>query len=194
MKPCSAHAFTLFSVRDFPGRLLITVITGFLLAATPFLTIRAAAPAQPPVRVAILDFELNDLTLQPGIPAELERTASIAPMLRTTLAEQTDLQLISIAPDAQAKADTAFGYLFEHANLAAALGAEHNADWILVGRLHKPSFLFAYMMGRLVNVQSGQLLGDYLVEVKGATPKLTQRGVNSMAERVSHTIKQQTSP
>ncbi|MCB1715659.1 MAG: DUF2380 domain-containing protein [Candidatus Competibacteraceae bacterium] len=194
MKPCSAHAFTLFSVRDFPGRLLITVITGFLLAATPFLTIRAAAPAQPPVRVAILDFELNDLTLQPGIPAELERTASIAPMLRTTLAEQTDFQIISIAPDAQAKADTAFGYLFEHANLAAALGAEHNADWILVGRLHKPSFLFAYMMGRLVNVQSGQLLGDYLVEVKGATPKLTQRGVNSMAERVSHTIKQQTSP
>ena len=194
MKPCSAHAFTLFSVRDFPGRLLITVITGFLLAATPFLTIRAAAPAQPPVRVAILDFELNDLTLQPGIPAELERTASIAPMLRTTLAEQTDFQIISIAPDAQAKADAAFGYLFEHANLAAALGAEHNADWILVGRLHKPSFLFAYMMGRLVNVQSGQLLGDYLVEVKGATPKLTQRGVNSMAERVSHTIKQQTSP
>ena len=63
-----------------------------------------------------------------------------------------------------------------------------------MGRLHKPSFLFAYMMGRLVNVQSGQLLGDYLVEVKGATPKLTQRGVNSMAERVSHTIKQQTSP
>ncbi|MCB1805890.1 MAG: DUF2380 domain-containing protein [Candidatus Competibacteraceae bacterium] len=169
-------------------------MTGFLLAATPFLTIRAAAPAQPPVRVAILDFELNDLTLQPGIPAELERTASIAPMLRTTLAEQTDFQIISIAPDAQAKADTAFGYLFEHANLAAALGAEHNADWILVGRLHKPSFLFAYMMGRLVNVQSGQLLGDYLVEVKGATPKLTQRGVNSMAERVSHTIKQQTSP
>ena len=194
MKPCSAHALTLFSVRDFPGRLLITVITGFLLAATPFLTIRAAAPAQPPVRVAILDFELNDLTLQPGIPAELERTASIAPMLRTTLAEQTDFQIISIAPDAQAKADAAFGYLFEHANLAAALGAEHNADWILVGRLHKPSFLFAYMMGRLVNVQSGQLLGDYLVEVKGATPKLTQRGVNSMAERVSHTIKQQTSP
>ena len=194
MKPCSAHALTLLSVRDFPGRLLITVITGFLLAATPFLTIRAAAPAQPPVRVAILDFELNDLTLQPGIPAELERTASIAPMLRTTLAEQTDFQIISIAPDAQAKADTAFGYLFEHANLAAALGAEHNADWILVGRLHKPSFLFAYMMGRLVNVQSGQLLGDYLVEVKGATPKLTQRGVNSMAERVSHTIKQQTSP
>ncbi|MEZ5590624.1 MAG: DUF2380 domain-containing protein [Gammaproteobacteria bacterium] len=194
MKPCSAHALMLFFVRDFPGRLLITVITGLLLAATPFLTVRAAAPAQPPVRVAILDFELNDLTLQPGIPAELERTASIAPMLRTILAEQTDFQIISIAPDAQAKADAAFGYLFEHANLAAALGAEHNADWILVGRLHKPSFLFAYMMGRLVNVQSGQLLGDYLVEVKGSTPKLTQRGVNSMAERVSHTIKQQTPP
>lgn len=35
--------------------------------------------------IAILDFELNDLTLAPGIPAEIERTASVKPLLEKEL-------------------------------------------------------------------------------------------------------------
>jgi len=154
--------------------------------------VQATENAQSAIRLAVLDFELNDLTLQPGNPAELERTASIAPMLREAFAAKPGYQVIEISATAQAKADVAFGYLFDHTNLAADLGATHDADWILIGRLHKPSFLFAYMMGRLVKVESGELLGDYLVEVKGSTRKLTQRGVNNLAERVVHTIDKQT--
>ena len=144
------------------------------------------------VKIAVLDFELNDLTLQPGNPAELERTASIAPLLRETLTQQAGYQIINIRAAAQAKADAGFGYLFDHHAKAAALGAEHGAEWILVGRLHKPSFLFAYLMGRLVNVRSSELVGDYLVEIKGSSRKLTQRGVNHLAERITNTISKRT--
>ena len=35
--------------------------------------------------IAILDFELSDVTLAPGIPAEIARTASIKPMLEGEL-------------------------------------------------------------------------------------------------------------
>ena len=149
------------------------------------------APALAQSKIAILDFELNDLTLQPNNPAERERTASIGPMLRDALSLQ-NYETVTISPGAQAKADVGFGYLFDHHARAAALGAEHDADWILVGRVHKPSFLFAYLMGRLVNVHSGELIGDYLVEIKGPTRKLTRRGVNNLAERIIHTLSKQT--
>ena len=36
-------------------------------------------------RIAILDFELKDLTLAPRIPAEIKRTASIKPLLEAEL-------------------------------------------------------------------------------------------------------------
>ena len=36
-------------------------------------------------RIAILDFELKDLTLAPRIPAEIKRTASIKPLLEGEL-------------------------------------------------------------------------------------------------------------
>ena len=154
-------------------------------------TLLASAPALAQIKIAILDFELNDLTLQPDNPAERERTASVAPMLRAALAQQTDYQIITISAEAQAQADIGFGYLFDHEAKAAALAAEHGADWILVGRLHKPSFLFAYLMGRLVRVESGELTGDYLVEIKGPTRKLTQRGADNLAERIIHTLSKQ---
>ena len=36
-------------------------------------------------KIAILDFELKDLTLVPRIPAEIKRTASIKPLLEVEL-------------------------------------------------------------------------------------------------------------
>ena len=36
-------------------------------------------------RIAILEFELKDLTLAPRIPSEIERTASIKPLLEAEL-------------------------------------------------------------------------------------------------------------
>jgi hypothetical protein len=140
-------------------------------------------------RIAVLDFDLNDLTLLPRTPEELERTASVAPLLRAALVKKGGYELVTIDPEMQAKADVSFGYLFEHLDVAADLGRRFEVDWIAVGRVHKPSFLFVYLKVRLVNVKTQRLAGDYVVEVKGYLKKLTERGAASLAERIDQTIK-----
>ncbi|MGB5833724.1 MAG: DUF2380 domain-containing protein [Thiohalocapsa sp.] len=133
----------------------------------------------------MLDFELNDLTLLPNTDEELARTASIRPMLEEALSEAGDVRIVSIDPDAASEADAAFGYLFEHEEVAGKLGAAHGADWILVGRLHKPSYLFAYLMARLVDTKSGEIAEDLLVEIKGQQDVVTRKGVERLAQKLS---------
>lgn len=139
-------------------------------------------------RIAVLDFELNDLTPMPRTPDEIERTASVAPLLREALTGKGGYALVDIDPDDQAEADAAVGYLFEHPEVAAELGRQSGADWITVGRVHKPSFLFAYLKVQLVNADTGQVAGDYVVEVKGSVEKVTRRGAASLAEQIDETI------
>lgn len=145
-------------------------------------------PVSANTRVAVLDFDLNDLTLLPRTPEELERTASVAPLLRAALAKKDGYELVSIDSAMQAETDVSFGYLFERPELASELGRRVQVDWVAVGRVHKPSFLFAYLKVRLVNVRTQRLIGDYVVEIKGYLKKLTERGVASLAEQIDQTI------
>lgn len=141
-------------------------------------------------RIAILDFELNDLTLNPGTREELKRTASIAPLLRDAIIRKKGYQLVSIDGEEQAKANAGFGYLFEHPDVAAKLGSQFGADWVVVGRLHKPSFLFAYLKVRLVNVTRNKIEGDYVVEIKGYLKALAERGTAQLSDQIDQTIRQ----
>ena len=131
----------------------------------------------------MLDFELNDLTLDPANPAERERTASIKPMLEKAL---TDANHATAAVDAaaQGKADEGVGYLFDHPDAAAALGRAAGAQWVVVGRVHKASFLFVYFKAHVVNVATSELVADLVVEVKGPQKALTVRGVESLAKQI----------
>ena len=144
-------------------------------------------------KIAILDFELKDLTLAPGIPAEVKRTASIKVLLETEL-KSAGYQIIQIDPNSQKHAEAGFGYLFDHHDVAAELAKEYNADYILVGRLHKPSFLFAYMMGHLIRVKDGKLIGNYISEAKGPNKKLTQKTVESLAVKIDRTLDRNYTP
>ncbi|MFH0350987.1 MAG: DUF2380 domain-containing protein [Chromatiales bacterium] len=135
-----------------------------------------------------MDFELHDLTALPRTPEELERIASVAPLLREALVKKGGYEPVTIAPDTQAKANAAFGYLFDHPEVAAELGARFGADWVATGRLHKPSFLFAYLMVHLVNVNTQRLRGDFVVRIEGRVKKVTERGVVRLAEQIVHTI------
>lgn len=157
------------------------LISGLLLVVI-------GAPAAESTHLAVLDFELNDLTLDPGTPEELERTASLRPLLEQALIERPGLSLVQIPSTSQQAADRGVGYLFEHPEAAAELAATSGADYVVVGRLHKPSFLFAYLKAHLVDVRSGRVVGDYVVEVKGAQPALTQRGVEALAEDIGGTL------
>ncbi|WP_341328317.1 DUF2380 domain-containing protein [Methylotuvimicrobium sp. KM2] len=139
-------------------------------------------------RIAVLVFELKDLTLAPGIPQELERTASIKPQLE---AELTSLGNDIVETDfaSQQKSDAGTGYLFDHHDVAAKLGKQFGADYILVGRLHKPSFLFAYIMGHLIRVEDGKLIADYTFEAKGPNQFQTNKTVKTLAKAIDKDLK-----
>ena len=141
--------------------------------------------AQP--RIAVLDFELRDLTLKPGVPQELERTASVKPLLEEEL-QKSGYEIIAIPLAAQTQATAGFGYLFDHHDIAAQLAKHYGADYVIVGRLHKPSFLFVYLMAHLIDVKQQRLMADYLSEVKGAEKKLTLKGVESLVVKINETF------
>ncbi len=142
-----------------------------------------STPLWAATRIAILDFELHDLTLAPRIPAEIQRTASIKNRLEQEL-RSAGYQIITIDFDAQHKANSGFGYLFEHSDIAANLANKFGADYVLVGKLHKPSYLFAYLMGHLVNSHTGRLVGNYVIETKGSDLKLTRKAVESLTSKI----------
>jgi len=144
-------------------------------------------------RIAILDFELKDLTLAPRIPAEIKRTASIKPLLEAEL-KTADYVIVDIDPESQKLANSGVGYLFDHHDVAAKLGKQFGADYILVGRLHKPSFLFAYMMGHLIRVNDGKLIGNYISEAKGPNIKLTVKTVESLTVKIDKTLDNKYTP
>ncbi|WP_432740377.1 DUF2380 domain-containing protein [Methylobacter sp. G7] len=148
-----------------------------------FFWVLCTAQANAETRIAILDFELRDLTLAPGIPAEVQRTSSIKPMLEAEL-ERAGYKIVTIDLASQREADGGVGYLFDHHDSAAELAKNAGADYVLVGRLHKPSFLFAYIMGHLVRANDGQLIGNYISETKGGDEKLTLKGVESLAVKI----------
>jgi Protein of unknown function (DUF2380) len=143
------------------------------------------ATAKP--KIAVLDFELKDLTLKPGIPQEIERTASIKPMLEEEL-QKSGYEIVSIPPDAQLEATAGVGYLFDHHDTAAQLAQKYDADYVIVGRLHKPSFLFVYLLAHLVDVKQRGLVADYSSEVKGSEIKLTRKGVESLVVKINNTF------
>jgi hypothetical protein len=151
-----------------------------------FLLLSAVCCSAAP-RIAVLDFELKDLTPAPNVPAEIARTASIKPLLEQELA-RAGYQIVQIDRADIANFAAGPGYLFDHHDLAAELAQTARADYIVIGRLHKPSYLFIYLMAHLVDVKRGKLIGDYISEVKGGEKKLTLKGVESLAEKITRTL------
>ena len=96
--------------------------------------------------------------------------------------------MVPIDRDAQTEYARGFGYLFSHHDVAADLGEKYAAEYVLVGRVHKPSALFAYLMAHLVDVRTRTLVGDYVVEVKGPQKKITEKGVATLAKQIHKTI------
>lgn len=156
----------------------LTTVIGTLLLCLFSWDLRAQT------KIAVLDFELKDLTMKPGIPAEIARTAAVKPMLESEL-KKSGYQIVAIPSDSQQQATVGIGYLFDHHDSAAQLAKKFGADYIIVGRLHKPSFLFIYLMAHVVQVSNGHLVADLLTEVKGGEAKLTLKGVEDLAVKIN---------
>ena len=137
-------------------------------------------------RIAVLNFELNDLTELPNTPAERIRTASFKPLLEKNIQQLGDYQIVAISSEAQKAANAGVEYLLQHDDSSAELGATQNADWIVVGKHRKPSFLYSHLIVHLINVKTSQLVGNVMIELKGTDEKVSQKSVHSLAEKNSY--------
>lgn len=164
-----------------PGRAGSTLM--LTMACLLLLAMQTQALAEP--SIAVLRFELNNLTPIADTAEDLQRTAAVSGMLEKALQDTLDVRIVRIDPAVVRDADAGFGYLFEHADVSAALGRAHGVDWILVGRLHKPSFLFSYLMARLVDTRTNKVAEDLIVEVKGQQHIVTRKGVERLAEKLA---------
>ena len=164
-------------------------LKSILLAPAMCLLLLSNADAAP--RIAILDFELNDITSLPNTPQELLRTASITPLLEQAISGIGNYEIIHIKTEDQQAANSSFGYLFRFNDLAAKLGEQYDADWIIVSQHSKPSFLFSYLIAHVINVKTQTLAASYDIELKGNHEKVTQRGVKSLANKIHGLLNKQ---
>lgn len=140
------------------------------------------AAAKP--RIAVLNVELNDMTMLPNTERERQRTAGMRPLLEQSLAQNGEYEIVGIDADSQVAANVGFGYLFAHHDAAAKLGRRFGADWVLVGQHGKPSFLYSDLMIHLIEVESRTLAARYSIELKGNNGIVTQRGVDKLAAKI----------
>ncbi|MBD9361685.1 DUF2380 domain-containing protein [Methylomonas fluvii] len=146
----------------------------------------AAVNAAP--RIAVLDFELNDITSLPNTPEEITRTSSMAPLLMEALGRSGAYQIVVVDADSQKAANSGFGYLFRFHDLAADLGRQRRADWVLVSQHSKPSFLFSYLWVYLIDVNKRVAVARYDIELKGSHQKVTQHAIDTLAGKVGATL------
>ena len=145
-------------------------------------------------RIAVLSFELNDITSLPNTPAEQLRTATFKPLLEQAIQQKGGYQIMHINLEQQRAENAGFGYLFRFHDVAARLGKTIGADWLVVGQHSKPSFLFSYLMVNLIHVETGQLLARFNIELKGNHEKVTQRGVKKLSNKIDAVIVRQGRP
>lgn len=139
-------------------------------------------------RMVVLDFELNDITSLANTPAERQRTASMAPLLKKTLSQIDNYEIVPIDADMQKAANGSFGYLFHFHELAAQLGQQLGADWIIVSQHSKPSFLYSYLWVYLIDVKKQTAIARYDIELKGSHEKVTQHAMNSLVRKIQATL------
>lgn len=154
------------------------------------LLLLASYSVQAAPRIAILDFELNDITSLPNTPQEQLRTASIRPLLEQALSTVGDYGIIHIDAAEQAAANSGVGYLFRFNERAAELGGQAGADWVIIGQHSKPSFLFSYLMAHLIDVKNRKLAASYAIELKGNHEKVTRRGVKTLVGKIHDALDQ----
>ncbi len=142
-------------------------------------------------RIAILDFELNDITSLPNNQAERIRTASMQPLLEQAISRLGDYHIVRIPLNEQKTANAGIGYLFRFHDVAAHLGKKFAADWIIVSLHSKPSFLESSLIADVIDVQTANLVEELYVDLKGNHAKVTGRAIKELARKVNQVISPQ---
>jgi hypothetical protein len=166
----------------------------FLLLSLVLITHSAWADT----KIAVPDFELLDLTMKLSDPQkvaeidaqEQQNLSNIELFLRKGLSNKEGFSVVEISSESKNAADKSTGYLFDCAKCAAELGLSHDADYILIGRLHKPTYLFSYLIVRVFDTHENKLVKEFRSEVKGdpkvAIPGAVGNLVNKIDKLLPH--------
>lgn len=156
----------------------------------------AVNPTLADSNIAVLDFELLDLTLKLSDPKkaaendaqEQKKVELIEALLRDGITNIAGYTLIAISIEARNEADKGVGYLFDCTSCSAELGRNHDADYVLIGRLHKPSYLFSYIIVRVIDTQNNELIADFRSEVKGKPSESIPGAIDNLLIKINETI------
>lgn len=159
-------------------------LLGLVLACCLSLAANAQANPSTQPTLAVLAFELHDFTQLPAPPEELARTQAAQTILAQAL-QTAGYPLIQPDPQQQNRANEGFGYLVKHPEKAAELGKTLQADYVLVGRVQKPSYLFAYLIVQVIEVKTGKQLAEFSREAKGEATEATRRALLQIAAELS---------
>ena len=140
------------------------------------------------IKIAILDFELNDITQLPYVKSEIIRTASFKPLLEQSLKDSGGYKIIQISTKDYNISNAGLGYLYKFHDISASLGHKYNADWIIVGQHSKGSFLYSYLLVNLINIKTNRLVAHYDIELKGTHKKVTEHGIKALLRKIVTTI------
>jgi hypothetical protein len=147
-------------------------------------------------KIAVPDFELLDLSMKLSDPQkvaeinaqEQQKLRDIELFLRKGLSNKEGFTVVDISTEARNAADKSTGYLFDCAKCAAELGLSHDADYILIGRLHKPTYLFSYLIVRVFDNHEKKLVKEFRSEIKG-DPKVAIPGaVGNLVNKLDKTL------
>ena len=171
------------------------IVISFVLAVT--VSMSAAAEMEticankPGTRILVLDFGLSDDTLLPNHPEELVRTASVAPYVRDHI-RALGCRSPNWRSDADTLSDTATGYLSAHPGAVVEIAAGEQADWVVVGKLQKFSFMEAWLQTVIIDPRSGKLLARAESEIRAGMrdDRMTKRAAVSLAQQIAQTIGQ----
>ncbi len=155
---------------------------GLFLAAAALLLWPAAAvmaAEAAPTKVAVFDLELYDTSLEGELrgrdPAETARLEQLTALLREAVAERDDMETVDTAPLRQRLA--AMPALYSCNGCEARLAAELGAERSISGFVYKISTLILYITVAVRDTESGRLLEEKSVSIRGNTDESWRHGL-----------------
>jgi hypothetical protein len=138
-----------------------------------------AAPANDLPRLAVLDFELVDTSLQGEVegadPAEAARLHMIEAELRAQLEASGRYRLVDITPAAEQIEDA--GYLWSCNGCEVGIAKGLDADLVLTGWVQKVSNLILNLNLVIRDTQTRERVFASSVDIRGNTDESWQHGI-----------------
>jgi len=147
-------------------------------------------------KLAVPDFELLDLTFKLSDPAKVAEIHAqdqknlkiIEGMLRNGLNKTDGISLVEITSEQREQADKSIGYLFDCPKCSAELGRSVGSDYIVIGRHHKPTYLFSYLIVRVFDTKTNSLHKEFRSEIKGDPKQAIPGAVYNLIKKINKTI------